>query len=128
MVNGSLEKWLHSDEHNGIPNRVLSFGQRICIAADVASALDYVHNHLTPPLIHCDLKPQNILLDDDMTARLSDFGSAKFLSPGLVVPKSLDDVGGTIGYMAPGESDFPISHLIILSLVHICIIQCITSL
>jgi len=101
MVNGSLEKWLHSDQHNGIPDRVLSFGQRICIAADVASALDYVHNQLTPPLIHCDLKPNNVLLDDDMTARLSDFGSAKFLSPGLVIPRSLDDVGGTIGYMAP---------------------------
>jgi Leucine-rich repeat (LRR) protein len=119
MVNGSLEKWLHSGEHNGIPNRVLSFGQRICIAADVASALDYVHNQLTPPLIHCDLKPQNILLDDDMTAQLSDFGSAKFLSPGLVIPKSLDDVGGTIGYMAPGESAFHISHLIIVCPVHI---------
>lgn len=101
MVNGSLERWLHSEQHNGIPDKGLSFGQRICIAADVASALDYAHNELTPPLIHCDLKPNNVLLDDDMTARLSDFGSAKFLSPGLVIPKSLDDVGGTIGYMAP---------------------------
>ncbi|CAM0907887.1 unnamed protein product [Alopecurus aequalis] len=101
MVNGSLERWLHSKQHNGISGRVLSFGQRICIAADVASALDYVHNQLTPPLIHCDLKPHNILLDDDMTARLSDFGSAKFLLPGLVIRKSLVDVGGTIGYIAP---------------------------
>uniref|UniRef100_A0A453AGR9 non-specific serine/threonine protein kinase n=1 Tax=Aegilops tauschii subsp. strangulata TaxID=200361 RepID=A0A453AGR9_AEGTS len=103
MVNGSLEAWLHSEQHNGIPDKVLGFGQRICIAADVASALDYAHNELTPPLIHCDLKPNNVLLDDDMTARLSDFGSAKFLSPGLVIPKSLDDVGGTIGYVAPAE-------------------------
>lgn len=101
MVNGSLERWLHSKQHNGIPGRVLSFGQRICIASDVASALDYVHNQLTPPLIHCDLKPHNILLDDDMPARLSDFGSAKFLLPGLVIRKSLVDVGGTTGYIAP---------------------------
>ncbi|KAF6998983.1 hypothetical protein CFC21_015055 [Triticum aestivum] len=101
MVNGSLEAWLHSEQHNGILDKVLSFGQRICIAADVASALDYAHNELTPPLIHCDLKPNNVLLDDDMTARLSDFGSAKFLSLGLVIPKSLHDVGGTIGYVAP---------------------------
>ncbi|XP_073365543.1 uncharacterized protein [Aegilops tauschii subsp. strangulata] len=101
MVNGSLDRWLHSEQHNGIPGRVLNFGQRICIAADVASALDYVHNQLTPPLIHCDLKPENILLDDDMTARLSDFGSAKFLSPDMFIPESLDDVGGTVGYMAP---------------------------
>ncbi|KAF7006259.1 hypothetical protein CFC21_021313 [Triticum aestivum] len=101
MVNGSLEKWLHSDQHNGIADKGLSFAHRICIAADVASALDYAHNELTPPLIHCDLKPNNVLLDDDMTARLSDFGSGKFLSPGLLIPKSLDDVGGTIGYVAP---------------------------
>ncbi|XP_044964644.1 probable LRR receptor-like serine/threonine-protein kinase At3g47570, partial [Hordeum vulgare subsp. vulgare] len=101
MVNGSVDRWLHSEQHNGIPDRVLNFGQRICIAADVASALDYVHNQLTPPLIHCDLKPHNILLDDDMAARLSDFGSAKFLLPGQVIRKSLVDVGGIIGYMAP---------------------------
>uniref|UniRef100_A0A453AGK5 Protein kinase domain-containing protein n=1 Tax=Aegilops tauschii subsp. strangulata TaxID=200361 RepID=A0A453AGK5_AEGTS len=109
MVNGSLDRWLHSEQHNGIPGRALNFGQRICIEADVASALDYVHNQLTPPLIHCDLKPENILLDDDMTARLSDFGSAKFLSPDMFIPESLDDVGGTVGYMAPGEFSFSIS-------------------
>jgi hypothetical protein len=128
MVNGSLERWLHSEHHNEIQDKVLSFRQRICIGADIASALDYVHNQLTPPLIHCDLKPQNILLDNDMTARLSDFGSAKLLSPGLAIPESLDDVGGTIGYMAPGESAFPISHFSTVCLVHIRVIQCITSL
>ncbi|XP_021319816.1 putative receptor-like protein kinase At3g47110 isoform X3 [Sorghum bicolor] len=101
MVNGSLETWLHSEHYSGLPERVLSLGQRIHIAADVASALDYVHNQVSPPLVHCDLKPSNILLDKDMTARLSDFGSAKFLFPGLSVPKSLAEVGGTIGYMAP---------------------------
>ncbi|KAL6839792.1 hypothetical protein ACP4OV_030480 [Aristida adscensionis] len=101
MVNGSLERWLHSEYCNGIPERVLSLGQRICIAADVASALDYVHNQVKPPLVHCDLKPSNILLDNDMTARLGDFGSAKFLFPGIIIPKSLAEVGGTIGYMAP---------------------------
>jgi Leucine-rich repeat (LRR) protein len=106
MVNGSLERWLHCEYYSGMPERVLSLGQRICIAADVASALDYIHNQVTPPLVHCDLKPSNILLDNDMTARLGDFGSAKFLFPGLIIPKSLVEVGGTIGYMAPGEFTF----------------------
>ena len=106
MVNGSLERWLHCEYYSGMPERVLSLGQRICIATDVASALDYIHNQVTPPLVHCDLKPSNILLDNDMTARLSDFGSAKFLFPGLINPKSLVEVGGTIGYMAPGEFTF----------------------
>jgi serine/threonine protein kinase len=50
----------------------------------VASALDYLHNQLVPPLVHCDLKPSNVLLDYDMTARVGDFGSAKFLSQILV--------------------------------------------
>ncbi|CAN6304113.1 unnamed protein product [Urochloa humidicola] len=71
------------------------------VATDVASALDYMHNQLTPPLVHCDLKPANILLDYDMTARVGDFGSAKFLSSGLGSPKDFVGVGGTIGYIAP---------------------------
>jgi hypothetical protein len=103
MANGSLERWLHNEYYSGTPERVLSLGQRICIATDVASALDYVHNQLAPPLVHCDLKRSNILLDHDMTARLGDFGSAKFPFPDLIRPKSLAEVGGTIGYMAPGE-------------------------
>uniref|UniRef100_A0A0E0KNA4 non-specific serine/threonine protein kinase n=1 Tax=Oryza punctata TaxID=4537 RepID=A0A0E0KNA4_ORYPU len=101
MVNGSLERWLHSEQHNGIQDRVLCLGQRISIATDVAFALDYIHNHVMPPLVHCDLKPSNILLDVDITALLGDFGSAKFLFPDLVSPESLADIGGTIGYIAP---------------------------
>jgi Leucine-rich repeat (LRR) protein len=80
MANGSLDMWLHPKLHKNTPKRVLSFGQRLRIAMDVALALDYMHNHLTPPLTHCDLKPGNVLLDYDMTARVGDFGSARFLS------------------------------------------------
>ena len=91
--------------HQRIPRRVLTLGQRISIAADVASALDYMHNQLTPPLIHCDLKPSNVLLDYDMTSRLGDFGSAKFLSSSLIIssPEGLVGASGTIGYIAPGK-------------------------
>ncbi|KAF7006265.1 hypothetical protein CFC21_021319 [Triticum aestivum] len=101
MANGSLERWLHPKQHNGTPNRTLSLRLRICIAVDVASALDYLHNELTPSLMHCDLKPSNILLDYDMTARIGDFGSAKFLSPVLGSLEHLISFRGTIGYMAP---------------------------
>ncbi|KAJ1267111.1 hypothetical protein BS78_07G031300 [Paspalum vaginatum] len=100
MANGSLDMWLHPKLHQNSPKRVLSLGQRIRIAMDVASALDYMHNQLTPPLVHCDLKPANVLLDYDMTARVGDFGSAKFLSSGLGTPESFVGVGGTIGYIA----------------------------
>jgi serine/threonine protein kinase len=77
----------------------------------IASALDYLHNHCMPPVVHCDLKPSNVLLDDDMGAHLADFGLAKFLqgsnhschqsSTSLLGPR------GSIGYIAPGENFFP---------------------
>ncbi|XP_037483156.1 receptor kinase-like protein Xa21 [Triticum dicoccoides] len=101
MANGSLDMWVHPKLHNNSPKRVLSLGQRIRIAMDVALALDYMHNQLTPPLIHCDLKPGNVLLDYDMTARIGDFGSARFLSSIPGSPEDLVGVEGTIGYIAP---------------------------
>uniref|UniRef100_A0ACD6AI54 Uncharacterized protein n=2 Tax=Avena sativa TaxID=4498 RepID=A0ACD6AI54_AVESA len=101
MANGSLDVWLHPKLHQNNPKRVLSFSQRLIIATDVALALDYMHNQLMPPLIHCDLKPGNILLDYDMTARVGDFGSARFLSSSPGNSEDLVGVEGTIGYVAP---------------------------
>ncbi|XP_047067081.1 receptor kinase-like protein Xa21 [Lolium rigidum] len=101
MANGSLDMWLHPKLHKNTPKRVLSFGQRLRIAMDVALALDYMHNQLTPPLIHCDLKPGNVLLDYDMTARVGDFGSARFLTSTPGNSEDLVGVEGTIGYVAP---------------------------
>lgn len=101
MANGSLDMWVHPKLHNNSPKRVLSLGQRLRIAMDVALALDYMHNQLTPPLVHCDLKPGNVLLDYDMTVRVGDFGSARFLSSVPGSPEDLVGVEGTIGYIAP---------------------------
>ncbi|KAL3641371.1 hypothetical protein CASFOL_016339 [Castilleja foliolosa] len=93
MPNGSLEKWLHSE------NYCLDLIQRLQIAIDVALALEYLHHGHTFPVVHCDIKPSNVLLDDDMVAHLADFGIAKLFDDGesIVQTKTL----ATIGYAAP---------------------------
>jgi LRR receptor-like serine/threonine-protein kinase FLS2 len=67
---------------------------------DVASALDYLHHDQLESVVHCDLKPTNILLDEDMVAHVSDFGIAKILveHKDAIQTKTL----GTLGYIAPG--------------------------
>jgi len=111
MPNGSLEKWLHTGEED--EGRNLSLQQRLNIAIDVAFALDYLHHYGPVPIVHCDLKPSNVLLYDDMSACVADFGLAKILSEPVgktPTQTSSGSIGikGTIGYVAPGESDaFP---------------------
>ncbi|XP_038970740.1 receptor kinase-like protein Xa21 [Phoenix dactylifera] len=104
MDNGSLERWLHPEVNEQCPMRNLNLEQRVSIAMDVASALDYLHHHSPVPIVHCDLKPSNILLDGDMTARVSDFGLAKFLSESInsfSISASLAAIKGSVGYIAP---------------------------
>ncbi|KAL6333042.1 hypothetical protein AAG906_022710 [Vitis piasezkii] len=93
MPNGSLEKWLYSH------NYFLDLIQRLNIMIDVASALEYLHHDCSSLVVHCDLKPNNVLLDDDMVAHVADFGIAKLLTEteSMQQTKTL----GTIGYMAP---------------------------
>ncbi|KAL8224620.1 hypothetical protein R6Q59_000439 [Mikania micrantha] len=101
MPKGSLHDWLH--EGGDGTSRRLNLVQITNILMDVASALDYIHNHCLPPVVHGDLKPSNILLDDDMVAHVGDFGLARFL--GLTTSYQNNDstgMRGTIGYAAPG--------------------------
>ncbi|KAL5799776.1 hypothetical protein ACOSQ4_032660 [Xanthoceras sorbifolium] len=105
LENGSLEKWLHpaldsEEEQNRIQS--LTILQRISIAIDVASAVEYLHDHCQEPVLHCDLKPSNVLLDSDMTACVGDFGLARFVSKVSNSNQSSSvGVKGTIGYAAP---------------------------
>ncbi|KAL6009261.1 hypothetical protein ACLOJK_022489 [Asimina triloba] len=81
MPNGSLQNWLSKDdEGNTISGRnlYLKLIERLNIAIDVASALDYLHYHCQEPIFHRDLKPSNVLLDADMVAHVGDFGLARF--------------------------------------------------
>ncbi|KAK4579479.1 hypothetical protein RGQ29_029232 [Quercus rubra] len=104
MTNGSLDIWLHPKRDNENQSHNLSLLQRLNIAIDVASAIDYLHNHSAQPIIHCDLKPSNILLDDDMVAHVSDFGLARLLpttNDSSQKQSSTIGIKGSIGYAAP---------------------------
>ncbi|TQD98611.1 hypothetical protein C1H46_015859 [Malus baccata] len=98
MPNGSLEQWLYS------PNRSMTILQRLDIMKDVALALEYLHQGYSIPIVHCDVKPSNILLDDDMVAHVADFGIARLIGSGDSMTKTM--TLATIGYMAPGDVFF----------------------
>ncbi|CAI9273730.1 unnamed protein product [Lactuca saligna] len=101
MPNGNLERWLHpTPEQEILTPRRLTLGERLTIAIDVANAIHYLHQDCEVPIIHCDLKPSNVLLDSDMVAHIGDFGLAKFLP---LKPHQSSSIGirGTVGYAAP---------------------------
>ncbi|CAD5188318.1 unnamed protein product, partial [Musa acuminata subsp. malaccensis] len=106
MPNGSLEKWVHPEANEQGQTRALSLIKRLNILIDVASALDYLHHHGPEPIVHCDIKPSNVLLDHDMVAHVGDFGLARFLngSPTEASQRSSTsmNIKGSIGYVAPG--------------------------
>ena len=84
----------------------LTFIQRLNITIDVACALEYLHHFCETPIVHCDIKPSNVLLDNDLVAHVGDFGLATFLfeesskfSTQSVISASLR---GSIGYIPPG--------------------------
>ncbi|KAG5222760.1 LRR receptor serine/threonine-protein kinase [Salix suchowensis] len=105
MANGSLDDWLHPTATGGGAPLILNLRRRLNIAIDVACALEYLHHHCEIPIAHCDLKPSNVLLDDEFTGHVGDFGLAKFLpEESLDCPANESTsigVRGTIGYAPP---------------------------
>ncbi|KAG2663697.1 hypothetical protein I3760_16G045500, partial [Carya illinoinensis] len=100
MVNGNLDVWLHpnpktNDDEALEKPQSLSLLQRLNIAIDVANALEYLHHDCNKPIVHCDLKPGNVLLDEEMTAHVSDFALDNFMLHEFVkvaLPERLVDV------------------------------------
>ena len=101
MANGSLEDRLHNHRCGD-----MSLGAMICISVDIASALEYIHNQCITPVVHWDMKPNNILFDEDDTAHVSDFGLARLIcSCSSDVQSSATSIFGpmgSIGYIPPG--------------------------
>ncbi|XP_048134928.1 probable LRR receptor-like serine/threonine-protein kinase At3g47570 [Rhodamnia argentea] len=107
MVNGSLKEWLHPNPIPADavgPPKHLSLIQRMKISIDITFALDYLHNQCHSTIVHCDLKPSNVLLDAEMVGHVGDFGLAKFVLESTSYTNtntSSAGLRGTIGYVAP---------------------------
>ncbi|KAH9316103.1 hypothetical protein KI387_024730, partial [Taxus chinensis] len=104
MPNGSLEIFLYSAHDQNSEGQVcrLNFIQRLSIVMDIAQGLEYLHHHCFVQVIHCDLKPGNVLLGDDMTAYLIDFGISRLcFGNSIDLGTSTNILKGFIGYISP---------------------------
>eukprot|EP00249_Psilotum_nudum_P000375 c11748_g1_i1 orf=1-849(-) len=96
MSNGSLDQFIFCKCDD---TRILAWDTRMKIIIGTARGIAYFHEQCRANIIHCDLKPQNVLLDADFCPKVSDFGLAKLMSKDQT--RTLTDIRGTRGYLAP---------------------------
>lgn len=100
MPNGTLQEHLHPYQSPNQYYQPLDWGTRLRIALDSAIALEFLHEHAAPAVIHRDFNCSNIQLDQNFRAKLAEFGLAKMVSDkinGQICTRVL----GTTGYLAP---------------------------
>ncbi|BAS75650.1 Os01g0890100, partial [Oryza sativa Japonica Group] len=94
MPNGSLDQHLF-----GKSNLTLSWSTRYQITVGIAKGLAYLHEGCRDCIIHCDIKPQNILINESLAPKVADFGLSKLI--GHDFSRVLTSMRGTLGYLAP---------------------------
>lgn len=94
MSMGSLDRYLFGNKSTS-----LTWNTRYQIALGISRGLHYLHEKCRDCIIHCDIKPENILLDESFVPKIADFGLAKLL--GRDFSRVLTSMRGTIGYLAP---------------------------
>jgi Leucine-rich repeat (LRR) protein len=92
---GSLRKVLNDEEQAG----KMDWDKRMNLIKGVANALSYMHHDCSPSIIHRDISSNNVLLDSEYEAHVSDFGTARLLMPDS---SNWTSFAGTFGYTAPG--------------------------
>ncbi|KAJ4818189.1 Protein kinase family protein [Rhynchospora pubera] len=95
MPNGSLDRYIYPDA-----TTTLGWDKLYGIAIGVARGLEYLHQGCNTHIVHFDIKPQNILLDEDFRPKIADFGLAKLCPPKESII-SMAEMRGTIGFIAP---------------------------
>ncbi|XP_048558325.1 G-type lectin S-receptor-like serine/threonine-protein kinase At2g19130 [Triticum urartu] len=98
MLNGSLDGHLFKKSNN-VDAVVLNWNTRYQISLGIARGLSYLHQSCRECIIHCDIKPENILVDAAFVPKVADFGLAAFV--GRDFSRILTSFRGTIGYLAP---------------------------
>ncbi|KAK3212083.1 hypothetical protein Dsin_016789 [Dipteronia sinensis] len=96
MAKNSLDKWIFKRNQEGF---LLDWETRFNIALGTAKGLAYLHEDCDVKIIHCDIKPENVLLDDNFLAKVSDFGLAKLMT--REQSNVFTTLRGTRGYLAP---------------------------
>lgn len=96
MANGSLDRWIFRKNKEEF---MLDWNTRYNIAVGTAKGLAYLHEDCDVKIVHCDIKPENVLLDDNYLAKVSDFGLAKLMT--REQSHVFTTLRGTRGYLAP---------------------------
>ncbi|GLT40194.1 hypothetical protein SLA2020_143470 [Shorea laevis] len=91
----------HGSLADNLSKNALNWAKRFEIAVSTAKGLAYLHEECLDWILHCDIKPQNILLDSNFQPKVADFGLSKLLNRGGLNSSGFSRIRGTRGYMAP---------------------------